>query len=112
MLGQIDVSHAPGADPPAQTVLAKLPRLDDLLTQPRDRLSPERGDRGQEEQKDRIHAEESQGDHSLIATFEHPSQVVGIQHANPQDGREWNHRQNSPRQSLPGASSWGRKSHK
>ena len=42
VLGQEDLTHSAGADPLAETVLAKATRLDDLRPQPRDRVGRER----------------------------------------------------------------------
>ena len=57
MLGQVDLAHAAGADPPPEAILAELPGLGDLPAQPGDRVGPEGGADGQDEQDHRVEAE-------------------------------------------------------
>ena len=58
VLGQVDLAHPAGADPPPEAILAELPGLGDLPAQPRDRAGPEGGADGQDEQDHRVEAEQ------------------------------------------------------
>ena len=58
VLGQVDLAHPAGADPPPEAILAELPGLGDLPAQPGDRAGPERRADGQDEQDHRVEAEQ------------------------------------------------------
>ena len=65
MLGQVDLAHPAGTEPPPEAILAELPGLGDLPAQPGHRAGPEgRADR-QHEQDHRV--EEEQADPRGVA---------------------------------------------
>ena len=106
MLGQVDLAHPPGAEPPPEAILADLPGLGDLPAQPGQRAGPKGRAEREHEQDHRV--EEEQADAWGVAqqpSVPEPIHRVGIPHDEDQQSREgkqrqWPHHQRGPPPAL------------